>query len=222
MSEHIGHIISEIRSTLPTGVELVAVSKYHPSQAIQAAYDAGQRVFGESRVNELLQKSAVLPTDIRWHFIGHLQTNKVKNVVGVASLIESVDSERLLALIDEMSVRKGVVSRVLMQVHVAAEDTKFGWSPEELLEYFGKGAYKDLKATRICGLMGMATNTDDTARIDADFSRIEALAKEIGEIAPDLKEFNILSMGMSDDYPIALKHGATHVRIGSRIFGARS
>ncbi|MCH5219757.1 MAG: YggS family pyridoxal phosphate-dependent enzyme [Muribaculaceae bacterium] len=220
--ETIADNLNRIKSSLPPSVQLVAVSKFHPADAVLEAYNAGQRVFGESRVAELLDKAQTLPANIAWHFIGHLQTNKVKQLVGHVALIESVDSQRLLDLIDDISLKKNVITDVLMQVHVAAEDTKFGWSPDELLDFFRSGAYKALHATRIRGLMGMATNTDDISRIDADFALLQALFVEIGTIANDLTEFNILSMGMSDDYPLAINHGASHIRIGSAIFGPRS
>ena len=222
MSDTIAQNLQRIKSTLPPGVELVAVSKFHPPGAILAAYNAGQRVFGESRVTELIEKVADLPDDIKWHFIGHLQTNKVKHVVGKVHLIESVDSQRLLDLIDDISLKKGVISNILMQVHVAAEDTKYGWAPAELLDFFRNGRHRQLKATRICGLMGMATNTDNEMRIEADFTAIASLRDKVLSIDPTMKGFDILSMGMSDDYPLAIKHGATHVRIGSSIFGQRT
>ena len=199
----------------------MAVSKFQPLEAIRAAYDAGQRVFGESRVAELVDKTQSLPDDIQWHFIGHLQTNKVKNLIGRTTLIHSIDSQRLLDLVDSLSAAAGVVTRVLMQVHIASEDTKFGWDPEQLLEYFRAHRYRNLKATHLCGLMGMATNTDYTARIDSDFAALADLRRRIVDLAPDLTGFDTLSMGMSDDYPIALRHGATMVRIGSDIFGQR-
>ena len=222
MPECIHDIISNLHSTLPKEVELVAVSKFQPVEAIREAYGAGQRTFGESRVAELISKASELPGDIKWHFIGHLQTNKVRSLVGKVTLIESVDSERLINLIDKESERCGVVSDVLMQVHVAAEETKFGWLPDELLDYFREGKHRTLKATRIRGIMGMATNTDDEARIEADFKQIAQLRQQIVGMCPDLTDFDIVSMGMSDDYPLAIRHGATHVRIGSRIFGARN
>lgn len=218
---HIPEEIKRIKTALPPGVELVAVSKFHSAEAIREAYEAGQRMFGESRVQELVQKCAQLPNDIRWHFIGHLQTNKVKQVVGRVSLIESVDSERLLDLIDTVSAEQGVVSKVLLQVHVAREDTKFGFSPDELLDYFRKRKFEGLKATHLCGLMGMASNTDDTSRIRSDFRAIAALRDEILALCPELRGFDTLSMGMSDDYPIAIEEGATLIRVGSAIFGAR-
>lgn len=213
--------IKEIGSTLPQGVELVAVSKFHPAEAISEAYGAGQRIFGESRVQEMLAKIKVLPNDISWHFIGHLQTNKVRSIIGHTALIESVDSCRLLDLIDAESERAGVVTRVLLQVHVAAEETKTGFSPNELTDYFMQRRFENLKATHLCGIMGMATNTDDNTRVEADFKSIRALFDHIHTIAPDLRGFDIVSMGMSGDRDLAIKCGSTMVRIGTDIFGER-
>lgn len=219
--EHIATAIETLHASLPADVELVAVSKFHPAADIRAAYRAGQRIFGESRVNELLDKIPQLPADIRWHFIGHLQTNKVKHLIGHTALIESVDSLHLLELIDRLSADAGVTTRVLMQVHVAAEETKFGWTPEELIEYFRARRFENLRATHICGLMGMATNTTDTARVEQDFRTIADTRRAILDAAPDLRGFDTLSMGMSGDYPLAIRHGATLVRIGTYIFGDR-
>lgn len=211
-----------VRASIPEGVELVAVSKFHPVEALREAYGAGQRVFGESRVQELLQKVEQMPADVRWHFIGHLQTNKVRPLIGRVAMIESVDSERLLDLIDRESERAGVTTRVLMQLHVAAEETKFGFAPEELEDYFRRRAFERLRATHICGVMGMATNTDDMARWEADFRAIASTARRIAtEIAPDLRGFDVVSMGMSHDYPVAIRCGATMVRVGTGIFGER-
>lgn len=217
-------IAERIRSTaagLPIGVRLVAVSKFHPVEMLQEAYSAGQRLFGESRVQELCEKAPLMPGDTQWHFIGHLQTNKVKPLIGLVSMIESVDSERLLDLIDRLSAERGVVTRVLLQVHVAAEESKFGFGPDELLGYFERRGFESLRATHICGLMGMATNTDDMTRVRADFERIASLKKRIMEMCPDLRGFDELSMGMSDDYEIAIEEGSTLVRIGTAIFGSR-
>ncbi|MDE5685825.1 MAG: YggS family pyridoxal phosphate-dependent enzyme [Paramuribaculum sp.] len=218
---HIAQQLSAIRQTLPEGVRLVAVSKFHPETAIREAYQAGQRIFGESRAQELSAKAAALPSDISWHFIGHLQTNKIKPVVSVASMIESIDSLRLLDAVDREAERQGRTINVLLQVHVAREETKFGFSPDEIIDYFTTRRFEQLKATHICGLMAMASNTDDTARIDSDFAHVEDLRRQILQIAPELRGFTELSMGMSDDYPIAITHGATLVRIGSTIFGPR-
>ncbi len=181
--------LGNIRSSLPEGVELVAVSKFHPAEALREAYDAGQRVFGESRINELCDKIAVLPDDIQWHFIGHLQTNKVRRLVGTRriALIESIDSERLLQLIDDESAKAGIVSKVLLQVHVAREETKFGFLPEKLLDFFRRRAYETLKATHICGIMGMASNTDDNKRVAADFGMIADIKRQIEILCPDLR-----------------------------------
>ncbi len=214
--------IKEIHAMLPAGVELVAVSKFHPAEAIREAYEAGQRIFGESRVQELLTKIPQLPEDIRWHFIGHLQTNKVKQIVGKTSLIESVDSERLLRVIDSESEKAGVVTRVLLEVHVAQEETKSGFMPEELRRYFNERRFEQLKATHICGIMGMASNTDDMERVRKDFATISSLYREIADDSDlGLRGFDHLSMGMSGDWRIAVEEGSNIVRIGTAIFGNR-
>ena len=219
------HITDEIRKLhelIPAGIRLCAVSKFHPVEAVKAAYEAGQRCFGESRVQELLEKIPQLPADIDWHFIGHLQTNKVKQLVGKTSMIESVDSERLLNLIDEESRKAGVTTRVLMQIHVAKEETKFGFLPEELIEYFRAHKFESLTNTHICGVMGMASNTDDLSRVRADFAEISGVFRTISEDSSlGLRGFDQVSMGMSHDWPIAVEEGATIVRIGSLIFGER-
>lgn len=214
--------LAGIRSTLPEGVELVAVSKFHPTERVREAYEAGQRLFGESRVQELSAKVPALPDDIKWHFIGHLQTNKVRQLIRLRpAMIESVDSQRLLDAIDSEASREGVIQNVLLQVHVAREETKFGFTPEELIEYFSERRFESLKATHICGLMGMASNTDDTARVASDFATIASLRDKIMDICPDLRGFDLLSMGMSHDYRMAIEAGSTHVRIGTAIFGDR-
>lgn len=215
--------IKSLHSQLPADVTLVAVSKFHPVEALREAYEAGQRVFGESRVQELLDKIPAMPDDVKWHFIGHLQTNKVRPLIGRTALIESVDSERLLNLIDAESRRAGVVTRVLMQVHVAREETKFGFDPEELIGYFGNRKFESLTNTHICGIMGMASNTDDESRVREDFARIASLFHQIADNQElGLRGFDRLSMGMSHDWPLAVSEGANIVRIGSLIFGNRS
>lgn len=207
---------------IPENVTLVAVSKFHPAEAVKEAYLAGQRCFGESRVQEFLEKIKLLPEDIKWHFIGHLQTNKVKAIIGKTALIESVDTERLLSLIDKESENAGIITRVLLQVHVAREETKFGFSEEELLSYFREKKYEHLKATHICGIMGMATNTEDMEIVRSDFKRIHNIYKIIkDENSSELRGFDILSMGMSGDWKIAIEEGADMIRIGSAIFGER-
>lgn len=212
----------KVTSSLPKGVGLVAVSKFHPAELIREAYDAGQRVFGESRVMELLEKVEALPDDIRWHFIGHLQTNKVRKLIGHVYMIESVDSERLLELIDSESRRAGVVTNVLMQLHVAREETKFGFYPEELLEYFRERRFENLTNVHICGVMGMASNTDDLDRVRDDFRKIHTVFTSIrDDESLGLRGFDTVSMGMSGDRQIAVEEGSNLVRIGSAIFGNR-
>lgn len=215
-------IISDINATLPTGTRLVAVSKYHPASMIQEAYDGGQRIFGESHVQELQQKHDILPQDIEWHFIGHLQTNKVKYIAPYVSLIHAVDSHRLLAEIDRQAAKCGRTIRCLLQIHVAQEETKFGFLPKELIEYLASGEWRNLENVRICGLMCMASNVDDEQQIAREFDTADELFRSIkAEYFPDEETFCERSWGMSDDYRIATQHGSTLVRIGSRIFGAR-
>ena len=219
---NIGQAIHDIKSRLSgTQASLVAVSKFHPAEAIRQAYDAGQRLFGESRVQELLEKVPLLPEDIQWHFIGHLQTNKVKALLPHVALIESVDSVRLLSLIDKEAEKTSLKVNVLMQVHVAQEETKTGFLPEELLSYFANREFEQLKATHICGIMGMATNTDDMTRVRDDFKKIHAIFNGIREMYPDLRGFQTISMGMSGDWPIAIEEGSTLIRVGTAIFGHR-
>lgn len=213
--------IERVLSEIPAGVRLVAVSKFHPVEKLMAAYEAGQRRFGESRVQELLAKEPQMPADVEWHFIGHLQTNKVKQLVGKASMIESIDSERLLDMVDQESSKAGVTTRVLMQVHVAREETKFGFWPEELLDYFRARKFENLTNTHICGVMGMASNADNAERVSQDFAAIAEVYKEILRLCPDLRGFDTLSMGMSGDWPLAVEHGSNMVRIGTAIFGER-
>ena len=215
--------IKAILSTLPEGVQLCAVSKYHPAEMIQEAYDAGQRIFGESHVQELQQKYASLPADIEWHFIGHLQTNKVKYIAPYISLIHAVDSPRLLAEINKQALRNNRQIRCLLQLHVAEEDTKFGFTTKECLEYLRSGAYKEQLGVIISGIMCMATNTDDEERIRRDFRTANDFFKQCIEEFPELAEnMCIRSWGMSDDYPLAIQEGSNMVRIGSSIFGHRT
>ncbi len=213
--------LAEVEATIPQGVRMVAVSKFHPVDKLLEAYRAGQRLFGESRQQELLSKIGEMPSDVQWHFIGHLQTNKVRGLVGKVAMIESVDTERLLKVIDDESARAGVVTRVLMQVHVAREETKFGFYPDELLRFFADRRFEALKATHICGIMGMASNTDDMDRVRDDFMAIAKCKRDIESLAPDLRGFDTLSMGMSHDYQLAIECGANLVRIGTAIFGER-
>lgn len=214
--------LADIRNAMPEGVELVAVSKFHPVEALREAYGAGQRVFGESRALELRNKAAVMPEDVEWHFIGHLQTNKVRTVLPHVSLIHSIDSEKLLRLVDAEARKMGRRVGVLLQVHVAKEETKYGFSPEELYAIITPELVDSLSGVEIRGVMGMASNVDDTERIAADFEALhnvfERLSTGVFATSPS---FNILSMGMSHDWPIAVKHGSNMIRVGTDIFGDR-
>lgn len=211
--------ILQIRSSLPQSVKLVAVSKFHPSEAVLEAYNAGQRLFGESRVQELVAKYNTLPKDIEWHMIGHLQTNKVRAIAPFISLIESVDSVRLLECINREAERCGRVIDCLLEVHITDEDSKSGWDIDLLRTYLRSGTINALKNISIRGIMGMATFTEDETVIRADFERLAAIKHELEPLFGE--QFDILSMGMSDDYPIAIECGSTQVRVGSSIFGAR-
>lgn len=214
--------ISTVRSTLPDGVELVAVSKFNAPERIKEAYAAGQRVFGESRVQELLSKVEELPRDIHWHFIGHLQTNKVRQLIGHTSMIESVDSEKLLSLISAEAERKGIVADILLQLHVAQEETKFGFTPDELESLMSTRPWERYSGIRIRGVMGMASNTDDKERIRTDFTTIRSVYDRLAALYGDvLPAFDTVSMGMSGDRLLAVECGSTMVRVGSAIFGMR-
>ena len=194
--------IQELKQSLPSDVTLVAVSKFHPVEALQAAYDAGQRVFGESRAQELVAKQRQLPADIEWHFIGTLQTNKVKEIVPFISLIHSVDSFRLLQEIEKQAAKVDRVIRVLLEIHVAQEETKHGLTPEACRQLLADEAVTHLPHVRICGLRGMASNTDDEAQVMAEFHQIHALFSEVKDgICRSNPDFTWLSMGMSHDYP---------------------
>ena len=215
----IGTKIKELHTSLPQTVKLVAVSKFHPVEALREAYEAGQRIFGESRVQELLVKHEALPKDIEWQMIGHLQTNKVRQIVPFISLIQSVDSARLIECINREAERIGRVVDILLEIHVAQEESKTGWKYEELVDYLHSEEFAAMKNIRIRGVMGMATNTDDEQIVRADF---EQLASHFNALKPRFgEEFDTLSMGMSDDYPLAIECGSTMVRIGSSIFGIR-
>ena len=211
--------LNRIKSELPSGVKLVAVSKFHPMEAILEAYQAGQTVFGENRPQELAAKAVQLPQDIEWHFLGHLQTNKLKMVLPYATLVQSVDSVHLLEAIDNWGSNNDKVISVLLELHIGAEETKQGFHEEEILDIlFDADKYRNI---RFCGLMGMASHTDDQEVINADFERIDTFMAYLVDLFPDLDSFNQLSIGMSDDWPVAVRHGSTMVRIGTAIFGAR-
>lgn len=211
-----------LRDSLPEGVQLVAVSKFHPVEALREAYEVGQRLFGESRVQELQEKQALLPKDCEWHFIGHLQTNKVKYIAPYVALIHAVDSWRLLHEIDRQAARHARRIRVLLQVHVAQESSKFGFSPDELREFLNLGMWRECQHVEICGLMTMASFVDDEAQVRAEFGQAQELfAWAKAQHFAQSPHFTTCSWGMSDDYPLALEKGSTLVRVGSKIFGAR-
>lgn len=218
----IAEALKQIRSELPEGVRLVAVSKFHPNEAIMEAYEAGQRIFGESKAQEMTAKHESLPKDIEWHFIGHLQTNKVKYIVPYVTLIHGVDSYKLLADIDKQAGKAGRTVDCLLQLHIAQEETKFGFSFDECREMLDAGEWRQLRHARICGLMGMASNTDRLEQVRGEFASLGRFFQEAKGIwfaeAPHFKE---LSMGMSHDYPEAIAAGSTLIRVGTRIFGER-
>lgn len=214
--------LKEIFATLPTHVRLVAVSKYHPVDALQEAYDAGQRIFGESKVQEMTQKHDVLPKDIEWHFIGHLQTNKIKYMASYVSMIHGVDSFKLLCEINKQAAKVGRVIPCLLQIHIAQEESKFGFSFDECREMLNVGEWKRLENVSISGVMGMATNTDDTKTILKEFHSLSTFFQELKEIYfNENDQFKEISMGMSDDYHLAIEEQSTLIRIGSKIFGNR-
>ena len=214
--------IQSIRTHIPAHVRLVCVSKFNPNESIIAAYETGERIFGESKVQELCEKHETLPQDIIWHFIGHLQTNKIKYLVPFVSLIHGVDSYKLLVEINKQAAKAKKTVNCLLQVHIAQEETKFGFSAEELFEMLEAGEWKALKNIRICGLMGMATYTEDREQIRSEFRRLKSIFDEVKENHfSNESSFCELSMGMSDDYQIAIEEGSTLVRVGSSIFGHR-
>lgn len=218
----ISQAIHTLQGSLPKEVDLVAVSKFHPVEALMEAYNAGQRIFGESRAQELIKKVPEMPDDVEWHFIGHLQTNKVKSIIPIVSLIHSIDSEKLLRTVDEEAGKAGRIVDVLLELHVAQEESKFGFTTEDCLRLAGDGTFASLKNVRIRGVMGMATNTEDEAEIAKEFHAIRAVFDTLKQGAMSANpEFSIVSMGMSDDYEIAIAEGSTMVRVGSEIFGPR-
>ena len=211
--------IERLREELPEGVRLLAVSKFHPVEALREAYNVGQRAFGESRPQELKLKAEVMPHDVEWHMIGHLQTNKVKYIVPFVTLIESLDSERLAQEINRQAERCGRVIDCLLEIHITDEEAKSGWAYDELMSFVSGGGFQAYPNIRVRGVMGMATFTDDEAVVRRDFKRLAECKAELSEYFGE--EFDTISMGMSDDYRIALEYGTTEVRIGSTIFGAR-
>ena len=214
--------LKKVLKSIPPQVTLVAVSKTKPVEMLQAVYDAGQRDFGENKAQEMAAKQPQLPQDIRWHFIGHLQTNKVKYIAPFVHLIHAADSLKILKEINKQALKNNRTIDCLLEFHIAQESSKFGLTPEAAEEILQSDAFKQLKNVRLCGVMGMATYTDDTGQIRQEFRKLksifDALKSHYFKESPHFKE---ISMGMSGDYPIAIEEGATLVRVGSKIFGAR-
>lgn len=219
---NIADTIKEITNELPSHTRLVAVSKFHPKDAILEAYQAGQKTFGESHAQEVRNKYEELPKDIEWHFIGHLQTNKVKYIAPFINLIHSADSPRLIEEINRQAIKFNRTIPCLLQLHIAQEETKFGFTPQECIEYLESGKWKGLCGIRLAGCMCMASNVDDEEQIAKEFKEAYNTYLYIKEMYfADDPEFCECSWGMSDDYPIAINYGSTLVRIGSKIFGER-
>lgn len=214
--------LADLRKEIPQQVTLVAVSKFHPAEAIQEAYDAGQRIFGESKVQELTSKITHLPEDIQWHFIGHLQTNKVKYIAPFIDTIHSVDSLKLLIEIDKQAAKQNRVINVLLQMYIASEETKFGLSQEECITLLESQAYKECTNIKVRGLMGMASFTENESQVHKEFAELKSIFSQIKEqFFVNDTSFDTISMGMSDDFGIAIEEGSTMVRVGSKIFGQR-
>ena len=214
--------LNDVLSTLPEGVRLVAVSKFHPAEYIEEAYREGQRIFGESHEQELSRKVKELPADIQWHFIGHLQTNKVKYIAPYISMIDAVDSLKLLKEIQKQAEKNNRVVDVLLELHIAEEDTKYGLTPDACRQLLDDGGWREMKNVRICGLMMMASNVDDEEQIREEFMTARRFFDEVKhKYFADADYFRERSWGMSDDYPIAVECGSTMVRVGTRIFGPR-
>ena len=214
--------LEKIRATVPEGVTLVAVSKTKPVSDLQEAYDAGQRAFGENYPQEMRDKHEVLPQDIQWHFIGHLQTNKIKYIIPYVTLIHSIDSANLLEAVNKEAKKHERVVDCLLQFHIALEETKFGLDMEEARQLLDSEAFKQMQNVRICGVMGMATFTDDKAEVRKEFKYLKTIFDTLkAEYFANQPQFKEISMGMSEDYPIAIEEGATLIRVGSKIFGAR-
>ena len=214
--------IKEIKDSIPANVRLVAVTKFHDNDEILKAYDAGHKLFGESRVQELIEKQPELPKDIEWHFVGRLQRNKVKFIVPFIRCIHSVDSKRLLRQIDRQATAADRVIPCLLQIHIAEEDTKAGFSEEECWDFLSKGKWKEMKHVQISGLMGMATFTEDEEKVRNEFKKLRTYFDKVKEqFFADDPHFKELSMGMSSDYNIAVDEGSTLIRVGTKIFGER-
>ena len=214
--------MEKIKATVPEGVTLVAVSKTKPISDIQEAYDAGHRVFGENYPQEMRDKHEALPKDIQWHFIGHLQTNKIKYIIPYVTLIHSIDTANLLEAVNKEAKKHERVVDCLLQFHIALEETKFGLDLDEARELLDSEAFKQMENIRICGVMGMGTFTDDKEEVRKEFKHLKNIFETLKrEYFADQPQFKEISMGMSEDYPIAIEEGATLIRLGSKIFGPR-
>lgn len=214
--------LNSIKADIPANAMLVAISKTHAPEVVMQAYDAGQRDFGENKVQELMSKYEALPKDIQWHLVGHLQRNKVKYIAPFVSLIQSVDSAKLLKEIDKNAQKNSRIIDCLLQVYIADEDTKFGLSNEEVIEILESDTYENMENIRVVGLMGMATFTDNTEQVRMEFRKLNEFFVQVKQkYFADSSSFNTLSMGMSSDYKIAIEEGATLIRVGSSIFGGR-
>lgn len=214
--------LNRIKSTLPAGVRLVAVSKTKPEADIMEAYNAGHRIFGENHAQEMKQKHADLPTDIEWHFIGHLQTNKIKYIIDYVRLIHSIDSANLLQAVNKEAVKHNVVVNCLLQFHIATEETKFGLTLDEARQLLESDEFRAMQNVRICGVMGIGSLTDDRDQTNREFAHLKQIFDTLkADYFADADDFKELSMGMSGDYQLAIAHGSTMVRVGSSIFGQR-
>lgn len=214
--------LREVLGNLPDGVRLVAISKFHPNEYIEAAYEEGQRIFGESHEQELAKKVEALPKNIEWHFIGHLQTNKVKYIAPYIAMVEAVDSLKLLKEINKQAAKHDRVVKVLLELHIAEEETKYGLTLDACRQLLEEGEWRELKNVQICGLMMMASHIDDEAQIASEFDTAAQFFDEIKEkYFADDDAFCERSWGMSHDYRIAVQHGSTMVRVGTTIFGPR-
>jgi pyridoxal phosphate enzyme (YggS family) len=214
--------IQFLHNSLPEGVSLLAISKYQPIEALQEAYDAGQRMFGENHIQEMAAKAAILPKDIEWHFTGHVQTNKIKYMASFVSLVHAIDSFRLLREIDKHASRHNRTIDCLLQIHIAQEETKYGLTMDECRQLLATEPWRELQHVRIVGLMAMGSNTDDMEQVRSEFRQIKQLFDELkSAYFADTPSFCQISEGMTDDYPIAIEEGSTIIRIGSMVFGQR-
>ena len=215
--------LEKIRATVPSSVTLVAVSKTKPISDLQEAYDAGQRVFGENYPQEMRDKHEILPSDIQWHFIGHLQTNKIKYIIDYVTLIHSIDTANLLEAVNKEAKKHDRVVDCLLQFHIALEETKFGLDLDEARQLLDSEAFKQMENVRICGVMGMGTFTDNMDEVRKEFKHLKGIFDTLKkDYFADQPQFKEISMGMSEDYPIAIEEGATLIRVGSKIFGPRN